>query len=113
LLLTRIEYFFFFFSFFFFFYLLSASVPNLKVQLEEAGRQPISRWIFPQAQVSVVRIFPDYIYIYIYTTQQPPVHHSLETLYNTVVNEPQLHPQLSKPSYFPLTLPRLDYLCKV
>jgi hypothetical protein len=63
LLLTRIEYFFFFFfSFFFFFYLLSASVPNLKVQLEEAGRQPISRWIFPQAQVSVVRIFPDYTY---------------------------------------------------
>jgi hypothetical protein len=82
---------------FFFFYLLSASVPNLKVQLEEAGRQPISRWIFPQAQVSVVRIFPDYIHVYI--TQQPPVHHSLETLYNTVVNEPQLHPQLSKPSY--------------
>jgi hypothetical protein len=104
LLLTRIEYFFFFFFFFF-----SASVPNLKVQLEEAGRQPISRWIFPQAQVSVVRIFPDYIYI----TQQPPVHHSLETLYNIVVNEPQLHPQLSKPSYFPLTLPRLNYLCKV
>jgi hypothetical protein len=62
LLLTRIEYFFFFFSFFFFFYLLSASVPNLKVQLEEAGRQPISRWIFPQAQVSVVKIFPDYTY---------------------------------------------------